>query len=77
MTAIDSQMQAQRARNFVWGSETVEAFLSGLDVGPPLDWMAGGLNREAMSAARLQKTMDRRINRWHPDWHPAQERSAP
>ncbi len=77
IAAISSRMQAEQARNFVWGSEIVEAFLSGKDVEPPADWMEGALSREAISEGRFQKTIDRRINRWHPDWQLAYERALP
>ncbi|MEY8118447.1 hypothetical protein AB9F26_09295 [Falsihalocynthiibacter sp. BN13B15] len=77
IAAISNKMQSEQARNFVWGSEIVEAFLSGRDVEPPTDWMKDALSREAMSAAHLQKTRDRRINRWHPDWQIAYERALP
>ncbi len=75
--SVDRHLQDRRARNFVWGSEIVEAFLSGRDVEPPLDWMKDALSREAMSIERLQQTMDRRLNRWHRDWQSAQERAVP
>ncbi len=77
IAVIHNQMQLERARNFVWGSEIVEAFLAGTDVKPPMDWMRAAPSREEMSSERLQKTMDRRINRWRPDWHATHERTVP
>lgn len=75
--AIENQIESERVRNFLWGSEVVEAFLSGHEVKPPLDWMCAAPNEETISLRKWQKTEDRRINRWHPNWQLAYERALP
>ncbi len=40
-----------------------------------LDWLRKEPTEDQLRSARWQKRPDRRVNRWSPDWAPAQERA--
>jgi hypothetical protein len=62
---------------FLAGSECVECAFRGRNPLPPLDWLAGEISVSDLRARKLQKTGDRRIARWLPQWSKAMERAVP
>ncbi len=66
--AIDATGAPLAVRQFLKGSEVVEAHWRNEKHACPAAWMTNAPTREELSERKAQSSADRRLNRWSPRW---------